>query len=148
MRKTIAFDMDGTFVNLYGVKGWLEMIINKETTPYEIAEPLYNMNDFNAMVETLKANGYKVIIISWTAKGNDKEYNKRIRQAKVSWLKNHNVNVDEIHVVKYGTPKSYLVKGNAILVDDEETNRKSWIRGNTINATKNILKEIKKVLDI
>ena len=44
--KRICLDMDGTFVNLYGVENWLEMITNEETTPYTIAKPSINMSLF------------------------------------------------------------------------------------------------------
>ena len=30
---TIWFDMDGTIADLYGVEGWLEMLIAKDETP-------------------------------------------------------------------------------------------------------------------
>ena len=36
--RTIYFDMDGTIANLYGVDGWLDMIINRDATPYKVAE--------------------------------------------------------------------------------------------------------------
>ena len=38
--KWIWFDCDGTWIDLYGVNGWLEMLINKDVTPYAIAKPL------------------------------------------------------------------------------------------------------------
>ena len=34
MTKIINLDMDGTFVDLYGVMGWLENIIERDTRPY------------------------------------------------------------------------------------------------------------------
>ena len=40
MEKKIWLDMDGTFVDLYGVENWLPMLRAEETTPYEIAKPL------------------------------------------------------------------------------------------------------------
>ena len=42
MTKTINFDMDGTFVDLYGVKNWLDYLINEDITPYKTAKPLVN----------------------------------------------------------------------------------------------------------
>jgi phosphoserine phosphatase len=47
MNKILVFDMDGTIANFYGVKGWLDYLINEDTTPYEIAEPLYDMDVLN-----------------------------------------------------------------------------------------------------
>lgn len=44
MTKAIYMDMDGTIANLYGVNGWLDMIINNDETPYRVAEPMVRMN--------------------------------------------------------------------------------------------------------
>ena len=139
----IVLDMDGTFVDLYKVNGWLDDLKAERTRPYEEAEPMYDMDDFNAIINMLRENGHKVIIVSWGSKTATKEYNRRIRKAKVEWLNRHGVVVDEIHVVKYGTPKSYMVKGEATLFDDEEQNRRKWLRGDTVDATQNILEILK-----
>ena len=40
----INFDMDGTIADLYGVDNWLEMLINGDTTPYSIAQPLVRLS--------------------------------------------------------------------------------------------------------
>ena len=40
MEKILNFDMDGTFVDLYGVENWLDDLTNSRTRPYEIAKPL------------------------------------------------------------------------------------------------------------
>ena len=45
--KWIWFDCDGTWIDLYGVEGWLDMLINKDTTPYAIAKPLVNLTWFS-----------------------------------------------------------------------------------------------------
>ena len=144
--KMLALDMDGTFVNLYGVDGWLDMIRAEDTTPYEVAQPIYDMDELNSLLNSLRAIGYRITVISWCAKNATKAYDKAVRAAKRNWLKAHNVPVDEIHIVKYGTPKAYTVKGEAILADDEEPNRKAWYRGETIDATKNLLEELRKLV--
>lgn len=126
-RKEIWFDMDGTFVNLYGVKNWLDDIINENTRPYEIAKPLFNMQVFARMLNKLQKNGYKIGIITWTAGGNTTaEYNERVAQAKKEWIKRHlaSVKFDNIDIVKYGTPKENGRFG--ILFDDEIGNRENW----------------------
>ena len=49
--------------------------------------------------------------------------------AKVNWLKKHlpSVKWNEVQIVKYGTPKSTVVrKKGGILFDDEERNRTEW----------------------
>lgn len=125
MRK-IYFDMDGTIANLYGVDGWLEYLINRDTTPYEKALPMINFSYLARLLNRLQKNGYTIGIISWTAKNSTVEYDERVAEAKKRWLKKHlpSVHFDEIHIVAYGTPKSTC--GNGILFDDEERNRTEW----------------------
>ena len=127
MTKAIYFDMDGTIVNLYGVDGWLDCIINEYTKPYREAKALVNMRQLGRELNRLKQNGYTIGIISWLAKGATDEYNRRVVQAKRNWLAKHlsAVQFDEVHIVEYGTPKYTL--GNGILFDDEEPNRANWI---------------------
>ena len=43
MKKEIWFDMDGTIADLYGINGWLDMLLEENARPYEIAKPLLNM---------------------------------------------------------------------------------------------------------
>ena len=139
--KNIYFDMDGTIANLYGVDGWLDYLINKETTPYEIARPMVNFSYLARLLNKLQRNGYTIGIISWTAKNSTEEYNARVARAKREWLKKHlpSVRFDEIHIVEYGTPKSTCGKG--ILFDDEEKNRLEW-NGTAYNVN-NILEVLR-----
>lgn len=124
--KKIYFDMDGTIANLYGVDGWLEYLINKDTTPYEKALPMINFSYLARLLNRLQKNGYTIGIISWTAKNSTAEYDEKVAEAKKRWLKKHlpSVHFNEIHIVAYGTPKSTC--GNGILFDDEERNRTEW----------------------
>lgn len=143
--KILVFDMDGTIANFYGVKGWLDYLINEDTTPYEIAEPLYDMDVLNAILHELKNDGWKIIVTTWLAKDGTKEYNNRTRKAKLDWLAKYNFPYDEIHLVKYGTTKANCTRkhgGYQILVDDNENVRKGWRLGDTINANKNIIKNL------
>lgn len=123
---TIYFDMDGTIADLYGVKNWLDYLINEDTTPYEMAKPLLNMQVLARKLNQLQKLGYEIGIISWLSKNGSQEYNMRVKQAKMKWLGTHlkSVQFNEIHIVEYGTPKEELGKG--ILFDDEEKNRMAW----------------------
>ena len=58
-----------------------------------------------------------------------KEYDELVTRAKLAWLEKHlaSVKFDEIHIVKYGTPKHTIGKG--ILFDDELPNRTKWGEG-------------------
>jgi hypothetical protein len=149
MRKTIVFDMDGTIANFYGVEGWLEYLRNEDTTPYEVANPLYDMGYLNTLLIVLKSLGWRVVVTTWLAKGGSKAYNDRTRQAKLDWLDRYNFPYDEIHLVKYGTTKANCTRhigGFQVLVDDNDTIRKGWHLGATINANENILREIEKLI--
>ena len=125
---TIYFDMDGTLADLYGVKNWLPMLLKSDPTPYRMAEPLLDMDELRARLESLKARGYKIGIVSWLSKDGTTEYGKAVRAAKRTWLdENLGIEFDELHFVKYGTPKSRVVKDkNGILFDDELPNRLAW----------------------
>ena len=151
MTKTLVFDMDGTIADLYAVADWLENIIAENVRPYAIAEPMYNMNKLVNVINRLKENGWRVAIVSWTSKHGSKEYNKAVRKVKKEWLDRYNFPYDELHVIKYGTPKSYCMRktgGFQILFDDEEPNRKAWRNGSTVNANEDIYKILKNMLTV
>ena len=146
--KVLVFDMDGTIADFYGVKGWLDYLINEDTTPYEIAKPLYDMNVLNEMLLALKMLGWKIVVTTWLARNGSKEYNDRTRKAKLEWLAKYNFPYDEIHLVQYGTTKANCTRkmgGYQILIDDNEKVRKGWTLGATINANENILEKLAKI---
>ena len=129
MTTTIFFDMDGTIADLYGVENWLDYLIASDALPYEIAKPLIRLNALARILNRLQKQGFKVGVISWLAKNSNTAYDEKVTRAKKEWLKNHlaSVNFDEIHIVKYGTPKQTFAKTeNDILFDDEEKNRNDW----------------------
>ena len=129
MTTTIFFDMDGTIADLYGVENWLDYLIASDALPYEIAKPLIRLNALARILNRLQKQGYKVGVISWLAKNSNTDYDEKVTRAKKEWLKKHlaSVNFDEIHIVKYGTPKQMFAKTeNDILFDDEEKNRNDW----------------------
>lgn len=129
MTTTIFFDMDGTIADLYGVENWLDYLIDADALPYEIAKPLIRLNTLARILNKLQKQGYKVGVISWLAKNSNTTYDEEVTRAKKEWLKKHlaSVKFDEIHIVKYGTPKQTFAKTeNDILFDDEEKNRNDW----------------------
>ena len=56
MTKAIYFDMDGTIADLYGVDGWLDMLINEDATPYIKANPLVRLATLARMLNRLQRN--------------------------------------------------------------------------------------------
>ena len=149
--RTLVFDMDGTIADFYGVNGWLDYLKAEDTTPYEIAKPLYDMMYLNTILMALKNKGWKIVVTTWLAKGGTQEYNDRTRKAKLDWLKKYNFPYDEIHLVKYGTTKANCTRkhgGYQILVDDNKQVCKGWNLGTTIDANENILEKLEKLVNI
>ena len=141
--RAINLDMDGTFVDLYGVDGWLDNIIARDTRPYEVARPLVNLSALARVLNNKQRKGYQINVVSWTAKNAPEEYNIRVANAKREWLAKHlpSVNFDNIYIVAYGTPKHEVANG--YLFDDEEPNRKAW--GTGANDVENLVKKIKEI---
>ena len=143
MVKEINFDMDGTIADLYGCSGWLEDIIAEDTRPYEQAKPLVNMSVLARLLNKKIASGYKVNVISWTAKNGSEDYNARVEEAKKQWLAKHlkSVQFSAVKGLPYGTPKQE--HGCGVLFDDEEQNRIAWF--GTAFDEKNIIEELKRI---
>ena len=141
---TYVFDMDGTIANLYGIEGWLEMLIAEDVAPYRDATPLVNMSRLARLIHKVQNRGDKVEVVSWLSRGGSADYNARVTETKLNWLKKHlpSVTFDNIYIVTYGTPKSRVTKATeAILFDDEEPNRNEW-KGTAYNVN-NIIEVLK-----
>ena len=137
MKKMLVFDMDGTIADLYKVDGWLQMLRDEQTEPYEKAEPMYNMTELSEILNRLRSLGWLVCVTTWLAKDATKEYNKAVTKAKKAWLEKYNFPYDEIHCVKYGTTKANCTRkkgGFQILIDDNKKVRDGWTLGTTVNA--------------
>ena len=146
MATTIFFDMDGTIADLYGVENWLDYLIASDSLPYEIAKPLVKLNSLARVLNRLQKQGYRIGVIRQLAKNSNASYDEKVTKAKQDWLKKHLSSVDfnEIHIVKYGTPKQTFAKTeNDILFDDEEKNRTEWTgKAFDVNEIIEILKGI------
>jgi FMN phosphatase YigB (HAD superfamily) len=147
--KWIWFDMDGTIADLYGVNGWLEDLINFDVRPYALAKSIYNEVDILETLINLKEKGYNIGIISWGSKANNKAFDMAVAEVKKQWLREKcfDLILDKIIVTAYGVCKADTCRkyGAGILVDDEEQNRNAWDLGETIDATKNIIEELRRV---
>jgi hypothetical protein len=128
-KEKIWFDMDGTIADFYGVEGWLADLEANNVRPYAEAKPLINMQRLARRLNNLQKAGYEVGIISWLSKNGTDEFNREVTATKIAWLKKHlaSVEFNEIHIVKYGTPKHNI--GEGILFDDELPNREKWGKG-------------------
>lgn len=125
--RTIYLDMDGTCANLY--RGdWLECILKEDTFPYKTAELLFSKLEIDFLNKWVE-DGNQVSVISWLSKGGSRQFNNKVRCAKIRWLKKYlPIAYAEIHIVKYGTPKSRFGKDGDILIDDETRNLIDWAK--------------------
>lgn len=128
---TFCFDMDGTISNLYAVENWLADLRNFSARPYAEAAPMMNFSALARQLNAAQRKGAKLVIISWSSKESNENFDHEIMVAKMEWLAEHlpSVHWDEINVVPYGTNKAEVcgVNGeNFILFDDEERNQTAW----------------------
>ena len=144
---TLYFDMDGTLADFYSVPSWLAKLEAEDPSPYAEARPLIDINELGALCVEYQAYGGKIGIISWLSKASSKTYDKAVRVEKKKWLKTYlPLKFNEIHIVKYGTPKHYVAKDKmGILFDDEKRNCERW-KGTAINVTEENLIEIIKLI--
>lgn len=144
---TIFFDMDGNIASLYSVENWLTMLRAFDPAPYTLAKPMVNMSVLARYLNRLKANGYRLGVISWGSKASTPAYDAAVTAAKIAWLKRHlpSVKWDEIHIIPYGTPKqNFKHTDNDILFDDELNNRKAW--GNNAYDAPEILEVLRSLV--
>lgn len=149
MKKMLVFDMDGTIADLYGVSGWLTDLRSENTRPYEIAEPLYNMDELVNLLNMAKSNGWRICITTWLAKNASKKYDNAVRIAKKNWLDKYGFPYDEIHCLKYGRTKADATRKKAdfqILIDDNKKVRDGWTLGTTVNAEYSIINFLKSLI--
>jgi hypothetical protein len=134
MNKAIYFDMDGTIADLYGVSGWLADLEAENVRPYAEAKPLLNLSLLARYIHKAQRMGYTVGVNSWLSKTGSPAYNEAVAAVKREWLAKHlpSVEWDEIHIVKYGTPKSTCRTCPGILFDDEQRNLDEWGAGAVI----------------
>lgn len=154
MIKEIVFDMDGSLNLLYSVPNWLEMLRAYDPTPYEVAEPMWDMAVLANVLQELQALGVVISIVTWLSKESTPVYDEEVREAKKEWLDRYDFPYDHFHGVKYGATKANSVRkrlhdgDEAILIDDNAKVREGWHLGATIDPTaENIIEVLKKLLE-
>lgn len=152
MIKEICFDLDGSVCALYEVPGWLDMLRAYDPTPYEIAEPMWDMVELAQVLHELMTLGITISIVTWLSKCSTPEYDKEVREAKRKWLDRYEFPYDHFHGVQYGATKADSVRKRihdgeeAILIDDNAKVRDGWHLGETIDPTSTDLIEALKTL--
>lgn len=151
--KKIYFDMDGTVADLYGSDNWLDNLQNECNGVFNNLFPLVDMNELAMVCHQLMNNGYSFGIITWLPMGASYEYERVCEQEKREWANEFMPWVSEFYAQSYGVPKQYApIKRaqNMVLVDDNTEVRAMWNtekQRTSIDATKNIVEELKKLLD-
>lgn len=150
MLPTLCFDLDGTVADLYGVQGWLETLRSEDASPYYNAAERYDLDYLNDLLELYKACGGHIVVLTWLAKGELSEGFKRTSSAaKVLWLRENLPAIADVRALDYGTPKWECVQNvkNAILFDDELSNRLQWLRqGGKAYTPSRIFRTIERLL--
>ncbi len=150
MKKMICFDMDGTIADLYAVPNWLDKLRNEDPTPYDEAEPMWDMAVLRETLLSLIAQGWEIRVITWLAKESSEYYKLLVRDAKREWLDYYGFPYEKCHMVEYGTTKANCVRKmaeSAILIDDNEKVRDGWHLGETLDPTNcDLIAELQKLL--
>lgn len=151
--KALIFDMDGTIADLYNVEGWLEKLRAEDASPYRDAKPMYNMDTLGVILDIFRGLGYRIMVVSWGSMNATREYNREVKRAKLDWLNHHGFPYDEVHVIKYGTPKQNFIKDDiSILIDDNDEVRASFLKSTrgqerqAIDAKRNIIEQLVNML--
>ena len=137
--RMIVWDMDGTVADLYGVDGWLEMLRAENPLPYEIAEPIWDMERLVNVVKALQDFGIEQRIVTCLSMDSSEEYKTETRRAKREWLEQFDFPYDHFHGIQYGATKADSVRKfladdeTAILIDDSAKVRKGWHLGETVD---------------
>lgn len=153
MTGMLCFDMDGTLANTYGVENWLDKLLNSDVTPYQEAEPMWDMPTLNEVLMQLEKLGWEVRIVSWLSKGSSPDYAKEVRKAKADWLEKYDFPCQKYHFMQYGTTKANSVREACsgvpcILFDDDDKVRRGWHLGDTVNpADTDIIEYLQNLLD-
>lgn len=135
----IIFDMDGTIADLYHVENWLDKLRAEDASPYTDAAPMWDMELMRELLNSIKSCGHELVVVSWLFKESTLDYNRATRKAKRDWLRTQELYelMDEIHLVKYGTPKSKYLSTetiNFVLDDSMEVAKDVCRKANTIHV--------------
>lgn len=124
----IAIDMDGTIADLYSVADWLPRLRAQDATAYRDAAPLVDAGELrHALAYARATRGVQVEFVTWGSRGDTTPaFECATEDAKRDWLDRNGFTYDALRYAPHGTPKSTLVSGPGVLIDDEDGNRREW----------------------
>ncbi len=152
MKKTIYFDMDGTVADLYNSTGWLDKLENQEVGVFKDLAPMVDMIELENVCNRLQAQGWTIGVITWLPMRASELYEIECTEEKNLWISKHMPYVQEMYCQPYGVPKQHAPRQQSehmVLVDDNQEVREMWENNRnrvTIDATKNIIEELNKLL--
>lgn len=117
----VYFDMDGTVADFYGQANWLEMLRTETAGAFANCAPLFNPDDFYAVIGRLLAIGVQFGVITWLPMQASAEYEEICTAEKKAWCAKYLPFISEFAAQSYGIPKQQAIKKHAkseILIDD------------------------------
>lgn len=119
----VYLDLDGTIADLYGKENWLECLRAEKENTFSDLRPMISQDK---LLEIFPQERYDIRILSMTPLGASKAFCEKVVEEKNAWLDEHFPALKKRIYQKYGHNKNVKNSANAILVDDNETIRKSW----------------------
>ena len=119
----VYLDLDGTIASLYTEKNWLKRLQDEEEGLFLY---LNEMTKQDKLLKRFPQEKYDIRNLSMTPLGASKEYCQQVIEEKNAWLDKYFPKLKKRIYKKYGHNKNIRNSANAILVDDNETIRKSW----------------------
>lgn len=126
----LHLDMDGTLVDLYSTD-WRAALAEERVDVFLDARPLVDMNELRKTLHYTRKYSGRVVINTHTPEGASKDYQERVRLAKVIWLAEHvGLNMfDRFVCTPYGTDKTAFITLNSTevgVIDDSPTVREQF----------------------
>ena len=126
----LHLDMDGVLVDLYA-QPWREAIAAESVEVFLDAAPLVDTEELRKHLRYTRKLSGRVVINTHTPEGASKDYQERVRLAKVIWLAEH-IGLDSFDrfvCTPYGTDKTAFITLNSTevaVVDDNPTIREQF----------------------
>ena len=123
MKQVIYLDMDGTIADLYGIKNWLDNLINEVEGLFLNCEPLITEAE---LLKFFPSETYELRICSMTPLNATEKYCQVVINEKNQWLDKHFPSITHRVYMEYGNDKNLQNSVNHILIDDNETIRQTF----------------------
>lgn len=123
-KTTVYLDMDGTIADLYGIENWLDRLHNSDEKIFLECKPIISESE---LFRIFPENSFEIKILSMTPLGATPEYCANVAEQKNTWLDRYFPRITKRIYRKYGHNKNLKGSKNAILIDDSESIRESFL---------------------